>query len=51
MWPMGQYIRLAIESSVQNLCWYDGLQKVQSSQKYPKCPFVDEEKKALNPNL
>lgn len=50
MWLMGQYIRLAIESSVQNCAGMTDYKKYKMPE-YPKCPFVDEEKKALNPNF
>lgn len=51
MWLMGQYIRLAIESSVQNCAGITDYKKFKVPE-YPKCPFIDEQEvKAKNPQF
>ena len=49
MWLMGQYIKLAIESSVQNCVGMTDYKKFKPIE-YPKCPHIDNEKMALNSN-
>jgi hypothetical protein len=41
MWLMGQYIRLAIETSVQNCIGMTDYKKFKVPE-YPKCPHIDE---------
>lgn len=41
MWLMGQYIKIAIESSYQHCVGMTDYKKFKPLQ-YPKCPYVDE---------
>ena len=49
MWLMGQYIRCAIESSVQNCVGMTDYKKFKPLE-YPKCPHIQETYKPVNPN-
>ena len=49
MWLMGQYIKCAIESSVQNCVGMTDYKKFKPIE-YPKCPHIEEGYKSHNDN-
>jgi hypothetical protein len=50
MWLMGQYIKIAIESSVQNCVGMTDYKKFKPLE-YPKCPHLEDYPKQVNPNF
>lgn len=50
MWLMGQYIKIAIESSVQNCIGVTDYKKFKPLE-YPKCPHTEDYPRKLNPNF
>lgn len=50
MWLMGKYIKIAIESSVQNCVGMTDYKKFKPLE-YPECPHLEDYQKVVNPNF